>query len=126
MPGFCLGIVAYLAARVGDRGLELLPDQIRLVDDSDDTLGISGRCGHQPFWLLEVLDPCAFLRVDALWHRERLPVAAVEALGDVAGQLDVLPLVVADRDDVGLVEQDVAGHQHGVREEPGRDELLLL
>src|ERR671924_263856 len=45
---------------------------------------------------------------------------------DVAGQLEVLALIVADRDDVGLVEQDVAGHQHGVVEEPGGDELLLL
>ena len=64
--------------------------------------------------------------IDALRHLERLAEAAVEALGDVARELEVLPLVVADRDDVGLVEQDVAGHQHGVVEEPGGDELLLL
>jgi hypothetical protein len=38
----------------------------------------------------------------------------------------VLPLVVADRDDVGLVEQDVARHQHRVREEAGGDELALV
>ena len=38
----------------------------------------------------------------------------------------MLPLVVADRDDVGLVEQDVAGHQHRVGEEAGRDELPPL
>ena len=36
----------------------------------------------------------------------------------------MLALVVADRDDVGLVEQDVARHQHRVGEEPGRDELV--
>ena len=56
-------------------------------------------------------------------HDERLAEARVEPLGDVAGELEVLPLVVADRDDVGLVEQDVAGHQHRVGEEPGGDEL---
>ncbi len=38
----------------------------------------------------------------------------------------MLPLVVSDRDEVGLVEQDVAGHQHRVREEPGRDDPVLL
>ena len=38
----------------------------------------------------------------------------------------MLALVVADRDDVGLVEQDVAGHQHRVGEEAGRDELLAF
>jgi hypothetical protein len=44
----------------------------------------------------------------------------------VARQLEVLTLVVADRHPVGLVEEDVAGHQHGVREEPRRDELALV
>ncbi len=38
----------------------------------------------------------------------------------------MLSLVVADRDDVGLVEQDVAGHQDRVGEEAGRDELAAL
>ena len=57
------------------------------------------------------------LGIDALGHRERLAEARVEALGDVAGELEVLALVVADRDDVGLVEQDVARHQHRVVEE---------
>ena len=57
---------------------------------------------------------------------ERLAEARVEALRDVARELDVLPLVVADRDDVGLVEQDVARHQHRVGEEAGGDELLAF
>ena len=37
----------------------------------------------------------------------------------------MLTLVVSDRDDVGLVEQDVAGHEDGVCEEPRGDELLV-
>ena len=45
---------------------------------------------------------------------------------DVARELEVLALVVPDRDDVGLVEQDVARHQHRVGEEAGGDELLAL
>jgi hypothetical protein len=49
----------------------------------------------------------------------------IEALGDVARELEMLPLVVADRDEVGLVEQDVAGHQNRVGEECGGDELLF-
>ena len=64
--------------------------------------------------------------VDAARHLERLAVARVEALGDVARELEVLALVVADRDDVGLVEQDVARHQHRIGEEAGGDELLAL
>ncbi len=38
----------------------------------------------------------------------------------------MLSLVVADRNDVGLVEQDVAGHQHRVGEQPRRDEVLAV
>ena len=64
--------------------------------------------------------------IDALGQDERLAVARVEPLGDVARQLQVLALVVADRHLVGLVEQDVAGHQHRVGEERGGDELLLV
>ena len=59
-----------------------------------------------------------------LGHDERLAVALVEALGDVACELDVLALVLADRDRVGLVEQDVRRLEHGVAEEAGRDEVL--
>ena len=42
----------------------------------------------------------------------------VEALGQVPGQLQVLPLVLADRHRVGLVEQDVGGLQDRVGEQP--------
>ena len=38
----------------------------------------------------------------------------------------MLALVVADRDDVGLVQQDVTGHQHRIREERGGDELVRI
>jgi hypothetical protein len=81
---------------------------------------------HKSLGFLEVPDAGALLGIDALGHLEGLAEAAVEALGDVAAELEVLALVVADRDDVRLVEQDVAGHQHGVIEEAGADELLLL
>ena len=68
--------------------------------------------------LLQVHDPPADLREDAARDDEGLPETGVEALGDVARKLDVLALVVPDRDDVGLVQEDVARHEHGVREQP--------
>ena len=46
-----------------------------------------------------------------LGHHEGLAVAVVEALGDVAGELEVLALVVAHRDLVGVVQEDVGGHE---------------
>jgi hypothetical protein len=41
----------------------------------------------------------------------------VEPLGDVAGDLQVLLLVLPDRDDVGVVEQDVGGLEDRVGEQ---------
>ena len=49
----------------------------------------------------------------------------IEPEGGIARDLDVLALVVADRDLIGVVEQDVGGLQRGVGEEPAADEILL-
>jgi len=49
----------------------------------------------------------------------------VELLGQVAGELQVLLLVVAHRHEVGVVEQDIRGHEHRVEEQAGVDRLLL-
>ena len=94
--------------------------------DQDRALGGAARGGHLLLRLLEIHDPRPDLRVHALGHDEGLAEARVEALGDVARELEVLALVVADRDDVGLVQQDVARHQHRVGEQAGADELLLV
>ena len=50
-------------------------------------------------------------------------VARVEALRDVARELQVLPLILADGHAIGEVEEDVGGLQHGVGEEPDGDRL---
>ena len=44
-------------------------------------------------------------------------VEGVEAAGDLAGELDVGDLVLADGDEVGLVEEDVGGLEERVAEE---------
>ena len=63
--------------------------------------------------------------IRTLGHDQRLAEAGVEALGDVAHQLDVLALVVADRHLVGAVGEHVGRLQHRVDEQPGGDELAL-
>ena len=76
--------------------------------------------------VLEVHDPRPDLGVAALGNLEDLAVARVEALGDVAHQLDVLALVVADGYLGGPVGEHVGGHEDRVEEEPGGDQLALL
>ena len=50
---------------------------------------------------------------------EGLAVGSVEPQGEIAGELDVLALVVADGDAVGVVEEDVGRHQGGIGEKAG-------
>ena len=53
-------------------------------------------------------------------HHERIAVQRVESLRDVASQFEVLRLIVADRHDAGLVQQNVGGHQHRVLQQVRR------
>ena len=117
---------ADLGTRVRHRGLELLPDHVEIVEDPDRALRRARGRRHLLRRLLQVHDPRTDLGVDTLRDLERLAEPRVEARGDVAGELEVLALVVADRDDVGLVQQDVAGHQHRIGEERGGDELVRV
>ena len=115
-----------LAAGVRDRGLELASDVVGRVEDVDRPLLGTARRRHLLLGLLEVHDLRADLREDAAREREGLAVARVEAFRDVASQLHVLALVGPDRDDVGLIQEDVSRLQHRVGEEAGGHELLRL
>jgi hypothetical protein len=69
--------------------------------------GSSARRGHLRLGVLEVHDARARLRDHGLRLHEHLAVRRVEPARDLARQLEVLALVLADRHLVGLVEQDV-------------------
>ncbi len=79
--------------------------------------------GHLVGRALQVHDPGAGLGDVGLGDHEGLAVAGVEALGDVPGDLEVLALVVAHRDPVGVVHEDVGRHQRRVGEQAAGDEL---
>ena len=75
--------------------------------------------------VLEIADARPDRGDPRLGHHQRLAEAAVEALGGVAHQLDVLALVLPHRHLVRAVGEHVGGHQDGVEEQAGRDELAL-
>ena len=74
--------------------------------------------------VLEVHDPGADGRDARLGHDEGVAEAVVEPDGQVAGQLEVLALVVADGHPLGVVGEDVGGHEHRVVEQPDAHRLL--
>ncbi|MDH6549194.1 hypothetical protein M2162_003291 [Streptomyces sp. SAI-041] len=116
-PGLVLGVVADDGVRVGDGALDLLGGGLRLVEEVDEALRRGRRLAHLDRRVLEVVDLRRLLEDVRLRDREGLAEAAVEARGEVAGQLDVLALVLAHRDLVGLVEQDVRDLEDRVREQ---------
>ena len=76
------------------------------------------RLAHLAGRVLQVLDARARPADVGPGHDEGLAVAGVEALREVAGELEVLALVLADRDRVGLVHEDVGRLQDRVGEQP--------
>jgi len=78
--------------------------------------------------VLQVHDPRADRRDAVLGNDQHVLAVAeagVEAPGDVAHQLEVLPLVLAHGHLLGAVGEHVGGLQDGVQQQPGRDELAL-
>ena len=53
-------------------------------------------------------------------HPERRTESTVEAHRQIAGEFEMLALVLADRHPLGLVQQDVGRHQHGIGEQGDR------
>ena len=117
MPGFSstskrISLPESVTARA-----DLLGAHLRVVEELDDARGRGGRLRHLRGGLLEVRDLGGGLEDVGLGQPERLLVAVVEALCQVAGQLEVLALVLADRHVVRPVEQDVGRLEDRVGEQ---------
>ena len=122
--GLGLPVVPDLAPGVGHGALELAADDVGRVEHQQLAVLARQRRGrHLALRLLEVADARRGLRDRGLRGREELAVARVEALRDVARELEVLALILAHGHAVGEVEQDVGGLQHGIGEEADRDRL---
>ena len=73
------------------------------------------------------------IRAPTVWHAElghdqhllARAEAAVEVLGHVAHQLDVLALVLPDGHLVGAVGEHIGSHQHGIEQQSGANHLPL-
>jgi len=106
-------------------------DGRRRVEQRHRVAGAGGRFAHLDSGIVEPHHTRADRGQAGCGHGERVAVERIEALRDVARQLEVLGLVLAYRHDRGLVQQNVGRHQDGIREEPDarRDaarELILI
>ena len=105
--------------------LNFLTIDARVVHHVDQPGVTVGRLAHLRRRILQVHHPGAGTRHHRLGDDERVAEAVVEARREVTGDLDVLALVLADGHLVGVVQEDVGGHQRRVAEQPGRDEVGL-
>jgi segregation and condensation protein A len=124
--GLLLRVVAHLPVGVGDGFFHLARDLGRIVQDVDRPQGRVDALGHLALGVLEVHDARPDRGDRGLGDDEQLAVAAVEALRELAGELEVLALVVAHGHPVRLVEKDVGSHEHWVGEEANPHRLLAV
>ena len=103
---------------VGDGTLDLLYDRCGVVHDVDQALRVAGRLRHLSFRVLQIVDLGGLFEYYGLWNGEGVAEARVESGGEVAGELEVLALVFANRHCLWLVKQDVGGLKDRVGEEP--------
>jgi hypothetical protein len=124
-PRLGLGIVGDLRAVIGHGGLDLLRQRLRIVEDVDAALRARLGLRHLRARVLQIVDLRRRLEDLRFGDDEGLAEPVVEAFGEVAGQLEVLPLVLADGDELRVVEQDVRGHERRIGEQAQGHVLLL-
>ena len=95
-----------------------------LVAKENDAFAAVVGFTHLFGWIHQIFDPQSLVVTKELvllgdWfgHDKQIAKFAVHPLGDVAGEFQVLRLVVADWHVSGAVEQDVGRHQDWVVEE---------
>ena len=109
---------------VGHGALELAHDIFGLVHEEDAAVGVG--LGHFVLGIAEAHDARAHLGDERLGELEGIGEGIVEARADVAAELDMLALILADGDEVGLVEQDIGGHEHGIGKQARGDIICML
>src|ERR1017187_4297698 len=102
-----------------------LADLVGGIEQGDRVIGAGSRLAHFLGWVVQAHDPRPNGGKAGAGDDEGVAVQGVEALGDVAGELEVLGLVFADRDNAGLVEQDVGGHEDRILKQAIADGFLF-
>ena len=118
--------VADAGVRIRDGALELADNGIAVIQDVHHGVGVLVGLAHLLGGIGQGHDLGAALSHDGLWDGEGIGVNGIEAGSNVAAQLHVLLLVDAHGHHVGLVKQDIRGHEDGIGEKAGVDVVGVL
>ena len=125
-PGLAAGSNRIVRSLSVTADLIFLAIEVGVVEQVHDPGLRRGRLAHLGRRVLQVADLRRGLDDVGLGHPQGRPVARVEPLGQVAGQLEVLALVLTDGHLVRGVEQDVGRLQDRVGEQPDRGPVTAL
>ena len=112
-----------LAERIGRGGHDFLRGASGVVVEHDFGILTRGGFGHFFLGVRQIANAKRGIELHELhlvesfgWNGESLAETMIEALGEIAGELDVLELVFAEGDIGGVVEENVGGHQNRIVE----------
>jgi hypothetical protein len=93
---------------------------------TEDAVRAEAGLAHLRRRVLQVVDLCRLLDDVRVRDPHEPAEPCVEALREVAGQLEVLALVLPHGDEGGVVEKDVRRHEHRVGEQPDGCALVAV
>ena len=120
---FVLHVVAHnwRLIAVGHCTFDLLDHRFRIFQQTNHVIAVVIRLRHFLGRLQQGHHARTGLRNERLRNFEHITINRVEALGDIAAQLQVLFLVFTNRNLVSLVQQDIGRHQYRVVKQTGVD-----
>ena len=113
---------------VRDGALKFAQNILRLVHQQDVAVRVRVGLAHFAVWVNQAgnLGTLANLRVVALRNGKGVRMQIVETVCNVAADLDVLALIHANRNKIGLVQQNVCRHQNRIGEQTDIDVVRML
>ena len=117
---------AVLRIRVGDGTLELLHHHFRRIHQQYTAGVLILRFGHFGGGVGQAHNTGANLGNKGFGNLEHVAVDAVKAASDHMGQFHVLLLIFAHRHQVGLIQQNITGHQAGIGKQTCIDIICVL
>src|ERR1035438_6148127 len=119
------GFEIHGGAGIGGSAHDDLADFGGRIEQCDGVIGAGLGLAHFLGGVVQAHDTRADGGKAGAGDHEGVAIKRIEALGDVAGELEVLGLVFADRDNAGLVEQDVGGHEDRILKQAIADGFLF-
>lgn len=116
---------ADIGAGVGDSGANFLADDSGGIEEEKAAGLIGVRLRHFAGGILERFDAGGGFGDIDIRHFKGVGISGIELNGEVAAEFDMLFLVFADGDAIGVVEEDIGGHEDGIKQQACADEVCV-